>query len=109
MPGPLYRMHGATTGAYAIRNLAVTNRVVLTNKAPASLIRGFGGPQLYLALERLVQRIAIELGLDPLEVIRAISFRPGRFPTRPQPGRCTIPATTSAASIWPSVRGGSRI
>ena len=70
MPGPLYRMHGAVTGAYDIANVDVTNRVVLTNKMPASLIRGFGGPQLYLALERLVQRIAVELGLDPLAVIR---------------------------------------
>ena len=49
MPGPLYRMHGAITGAYDIENVEVTNRVVLTNKMPASLIRGFGGPQLYLA------------------------------------------------------------
>ena len=48
----------------------MVNRVVLTNKMPASLIRGFGGPQLYLALERLVQRIAIELKLDHLEVIK---------------------------------------
>jgi 2-furoyl-CoA dehydrogenase large subunit len=70
MPGPLYRMHGAITGAYAIANVDVVNRVVLTNKMPASLIRGFGGPQLYLALERLVQRIAVELDLDPLDVIR---------------------------------------
>jgi 2-furoyl-CoA dehydrogenase large subunit len=70
MPGPLYRMHGAITGAYDIANVDVINRVVLTNKMPASLIRGFGGPQLYLALERLVQRIAIELGLDHLDVIK---------------------------------------
>ena len=61
MPGPLYRMHGAITGAYYISHVQVTNRVVLTNKMPASLVRGFGGPQLYLALERLTQRIAIEL------------------------------------------------
>ena len=70
MPGPLYRMHGAITGAYDIANVDVVNRVVLTNKMPASLIRGFGGPQLYMALERLVQRIAIELGLDHLDVVR---------------------------------------
>ena len=63
-------MHGALTGGYDIANLDVINRVVLTNKMPASLIRGFGGPQLYLALERLVQRIAVELGLDHLDVIR---------------------------------------
>ncbi len=54
MPGPLYRMHGAVTGAYDIANVDVKNRVVLTNKMPSSLIRGFGGPQLYLALERLM-------------------------------------------------------
>lgn len=86
MPGPLYRMHGATTGAYAIRHVAMTNRVVLTNKAPAALIRGFGGPQLYLMLERLVHRIAIELGLDPLDVIRTNLISSGSFPYRTAPG-----------------------
>ena len=57
------------TGAYDIAHVEVKNRVVLTNKMPASLIRGFGGPQLYLAIERLMQRIAVELALDPLEVL----------------------------------------
>ena len=86
MPGPLYRMHGASTGAYDIANLAMTNRVVLTNKAPAALIRGFGGPQLYLALERLMQRIAVELGLDPLDVIRKNLIGSGKFPFRTAAG-----------------------
>jgi 2-furoyl-CoA dehydrogenase large subunit len=69
-PATLYRMHGNLTGAYDIRHLTVRNRVVLTNKTPSGLNRGFGGPQLYYPLERLMQRIAVELGLDPLEVIR---------------------------------------
>ena len=86
MPGPLYRMHGAVTGAYDIANVAVKNRVVLTNKMPASLIRGFGGPQLYLALERLMQRIAIELKLDPLEVIRRNLIAAQKFPYRTAAG-----------------------
>jgi 2-furoyl-CoA dehydrogenase large subunit len=86
MPGPLYRMHGAITGAYDIPNVDVTNRVVLTNKMPASLIRGFGGPQLYLALERLVQRIAVELGLDHLDVIRRNLVPPEKFPYRAAAG-----------------------
>ena len=86
MPGPLYRMHGAVTGAYDIAHVEVTNRIVLTNKAPASLIRGFGGPQLYLALERLVQRIAIELGLDPLDVIRRNLVPAKSFPYRAAAG-----------------------
>jgi 2-furoyl-CoA dehydrogenase large subunit len=69
-PATLYRMHGNLTGAYDIKNLSVRNRVVLTNKTPTGLNRGFGGPQMYYPLERLVQRIAIELSLDPVEVIR---------------------------------------
>jgi 2-furoyl-CoA dehydrogenase large subunit len=86
MPGPLYRMHGAITGAYDIANVDVINRVVLTNKMPASLIRGFGGPQLYLALERLVQRIALELKLDHLEVIKRNLVPAEKFPYRAAAG-----------------------
>jgi 2-furoyl-CoA dehydrogenase large subunit len=86
MPGPLYRMHGAVTGAYDIDHVEVKNRVVLTNKMPASLIRGFGGPQLYLALERLVQRIAVELKLDPLDVVRRNLIPAQKFPYRAAAG-----------------------
>src|SRR5215470_7937878 len=86
MPGPLYRMQGAVTGAYDIANVDVTNRIVLTNKMPASLIRGFGGPQLYLAIERLVQRIAVELGLDHLDVIRRNLIPTEKFPYRTAAG-----------------------
>jgi 2-furoyl-CoA dehydrogenase large subunit len=86
MPGPLYRMHGAVTGAYDIENVKVTNRVVLTNKLPASLIRGFGGPQLYLALERLMAHIAVELKLDPLDVIRRNLIPARKFPYRTAAG-----------------------
>ena len=107
MPGPLYRMHGASTGAYDVAHLAVTNRVVLTNTMPAGLIRGFGGPQHYLALERLVQRIAAELNLDPLDVIRRNLVR-ATFPTAPPPARFTIRATTRARSRSRSATAGLR-
>ncbi len=86
MPGPLYRMHGSVTGAYDIPNVDVINRVVLTNKMPASLIRGFGGPQLYLAIERLVQRIAIELNFDPLDVIKRNLVPAAKFPYKTAAG-----------------------
>ena len=69
-PATLYRMHGNLTGAYDVRHVKIRNRIVLTNKTPTGLNRGFGGPQAYYPLERLMQRIAIELELDPLEVIR---------------------------------------
>jgi 2-furoyl-CoA dehydrogenase large subunit len=86
MPGPLYRMHGAVTGAYDIEHVAVKNRCVLTNKMPAGLTRGFGGPQLYLAIERLMQRIAVELKLDPLDVIRRNLIPARKFPYRTAAG-----------------------
>jgi 2-furoyl-CoA dehydrogenase large subunit len=64
-PATLYRMHGNMTGAYRVRDLAIRNRVVLTNKTPSGLNRGFGGRQVYLALERLIHRIAVMPGPRP--------------------------------------------
>ena len=68
-PATLYRMHGNLAGAYDIRHLRVRNRIVLTNKTPTGLVRGFGGPQIYYPLERLMQRIAATLGRDPLDIL----------------------------------------
>jgi 2-furoyl-CoA dehydrogenase large subunit len=85
-PATLYRMHGNLTGAYDIRHVSVRNRVVLTNKTPTGLNRGFGGPQMYYPLERLMQRIALELNLDPLEVIRRNLVRADAFPYRTATG-----------------------
>ncbi len=86
MPGPLYRMHGCMSGAYDIPNMSITNRLVLTNKTPAGLVRGFGGPQMYYALERLMQRIALTLDLNPLDVIRRNLIPAGAFPYRAAAG-----------------------
>lgn len=85
-PASLYRMHAILTGAYEIPHLAVTNRIVLTNRTPSGLNRGFGGPQVYFALERLMQRIAVELNLDPLDVIRRNLVPAERFPYRAAAG-----------------------
>ncbi len=85
-PATFYRMHGCLTGAYRIPNLKVRNRVVLTNKTPAGLVRGFGGPQVYFALERLIQRIAVELELEPLDVYRRNFIQATDFPYRATAG-----------------------
>ena len=85
-PASLYRTHGHMSGPYRIAHLEIHNRVVLTNKTPTGLNRGFGGPQVYFALERLVHRIAKTLGLDPLDVIRR-NLVPGEaFPYRAAAG-----------------------
>jgi len=79
-PATLYRMHGNMTGAYQVKNLVIRNRVVLTNKTPSGLNRGFGGPQVYFALDRLMHCIATTLDLDPLVVIRRNLVPSGAFP-----------------------------
>ena len=85
-PATLYRMHGNLTGAYDIRHVTVRNRVVVTNKTPTGLNRGFGGPQMYYALERLMQRVAVELKLDPIDVIRRNLVPTKAFPYRTASG-----------------------
>ena len=85
-PASLYRTHGHMTGPYRIPNLEIRNRVVLTNKTPTGLNRGFGGPQAYFALERLMHRIAKRLGLDPFDVIRRNLVPRNAFPYRAASG-----------------------
>ena len=85
-PASLYRTHGHMSGPYRIAHLEIRNRVVLTNKTPTGLNRGFGGPQVYFALERLVHRIAKTLGLDPLDVIRRNLVPRDAFPYRAAAG-----------------------
>ena len=69
-PATLYRMHGSLAGAYRVRNVAARNRIVLTNTIPSGLNRGFGGPQLYFGLERVMAIAARRLGIDPVELAR---------------------------------------
>jgi 2-furoyl-CoA dehydrogenase large subunit len=105
-PATFYRMHGCLTGAYSIPNLLVRNRVVLTNKTPAGLVRGFGGPQVYLALERLIQRIAVELKLDPLDVYRRNFIPAGAFPYRAPAGALLDSGNYQAALARALSEGG---
>jgi 2-furoyl-CoA dehydrogenase large subunit len=85
-PATLYRMHGSLSGAYRVRNVAARNRIVLTNRPPTSLNRGFGGPQLYFALERTMEIAARRLGVEPVELRRRNLVRRADFPYRTPSG-----------------------
>ena len=85
-PATLYRMHGSLSGAYRVPNVAVRNRVVLTNTIPSGLNRGFGGPQLYLGLERTMAIAAARLGLDPVELARRNLVTAAEMPYRTPSG-----------------------
>ena len=79
-PATLYRCFGNITGAYRIDAVRLRSRAIVTNKAPTGLNRGFGGQQLYFGLERLMDKIARTVGLDPLELRRRNLVRSGSFP-----------------------------
>ena len=85
-PATLYRMHGSLSGAYRVRNVAARNRVVLTNRLPSGLNRGFGGPQLYFGLERTMAIAARRLGLDPAELARRNLVPESEMPYRTPSG-----------------------
>jgi len=82
-PSTLYRCYGNITGAYRIGAVAIRARAVVTNTMPTGLNRGFGGQQLYFGLERLMDQVAAECGLDPVEVRRRnfVDSFPYRTPT----------------------------
>lgn len=67
-PASVYRMHSASNGCYRVRNISVRNRLVTTNKTPIGLNRGYGGPQFYFGLERVMDTAARRFGLDPAEL-----------------------------------------
>jgi carbon-monoxide dehydrogenase large subunit len=67
-------------GPYRIRNYQCRVRVALTNKAPAGAYRGAGQPEAVFATERIVDRVADELGLDPAEVRRKNFIAAHEFP-----------------------------
>ncbi|MEM4414952.1 MAG: xanthine dehydrogenase family protein molybdopterin-binding subunit, partial [Candidatus Caldarchaeum sp.] len=56
------------TGPYKIPHLSIDACAVFTNKAPYWACRGFGKYDATVALERMLDSVARELGLDPLNV-----------------------------------------
>ncbi|HWL49940.1 MAG TPA: xanthine dehydrogenase family protein molybdopterin-binding subunit [Acidimicrobiia bacterium] len=68
------------SGPYAVPALNATVDVVFTNATPTGAIRGAGRPNAAFALERLVDAIARELGIDRAEVRRRNFVPPGDLP-----------------------------
>jgi carbon-monoxide dehydrogenase large subunit len=55
-------------GPYDIANYETDCKVVLTNRTPNAPYRGAGRPEVCFAMERSIDLVANELGLDPAEV-----------------------------------------
>jgi CO/xanthine dehydrogenase Mo-binding subunit len=64
-------------GPYRCDNVRITARAVATNTPPNGAFRGFGAPQVAFAYEMQMEKIAAEMGMDPLELRQINMLREG--------------------------------
>ncbi len=75
-------------------NIRFYTDVVYTNTPPAGAFRGYGAPQGFWPVEIQMDRIALDLGMDPIEFRLKNSLRPGElhpFSTAWSEGREPMP------------------
>jgi xanthine dehydrogenase D subunit len=72
-------------GPYRCDSVAIDGVGARTNNPPCGAMRGFGAVQVCVAYEAQMDKLAAELGMDPLEVRRRNALAPGdRMPTTGQ-------------------------
>jgi CO/xanthine dehydrogenase Mo-binding subunit len=67
-------------GVYRIPRVAARGRAVVTNTVPVTAYRGAGRPEATATIERAMDLLALELGMDPVEVRRRNLIPPDAFP-----------------------------
>ncbi len=67
-------------GPYRLKNYYSEFKVIYTNKVPVSPYRGAGRPHAVFVMERIMDRIASELHLDPADVRSRNFIEPDEFP-----------------------------
>ncbi|TLN24895.1 xanthine dehydrogenase, partial [bacterium] len=97
-------------GAYRKQpNIRFYSDVVYTNTPPAGAFRGYGVPQGYWPLERHMDWIARDLGIDPIELRMKNALRAGElhpFSTAWSEGREPRPETIHTVGLEECVRQG---
>lgn len=74
-------LHGTLmSGNYSVPNVYVNVKAVFTNTAPVDAYRGAGRPEATYSLERVIDKCARELGIDPLELRKKNFVKPDQFP-----------------------------
>jgi aerobic carbon-monoxide dehydrogenase large subunit len=71
---------------YAVPTAHVTTQGIFTNTAPLTVYRGAGRPEAAYLIERLMDRAAVELGRDPVEIRRRNMIPPANLPYRTPTG-----------------------
>ncbi|WP_095590171.1 xanthine dehydrogenase family protein molybdopterin-binding subunit [Actibacterium ureilyticum] len=74
------------TGPYDIKTVYLNTVGIYTNTTQVDAYRGAGRPEAIYALERIMDRAARELGIDPWELRRRNFIPPAAFPYKTQSG-----------------------
>jgi carbon-monoxide dehydrogenase large subunit len=74
------------SGCYKIPAISMELTAVFTNKMSTDAYRGAGRPEATFVIERMVNRIAGELGLDPVKVRKKNFPKPSEFPFKTATG-----------------------
>jgi carbon-monoxide dehydrogenase large subunit len=83
-----YESAQTVTLPYVIPAYHIDVKLALTNKVPVTPVRGAGQPQGAFVMERMLDRVARELGIDRAEVRRRNLIRPEQMPyTKPLKAR----------------------
>jgi CO/xanthine dehydrogenase Mo-binding subunit len=103
------RSNISTIGPYRIDNVEVDTLCVYTNNLFGGAFRGFGAPQVTFAHESILDEMAEQLGMDPLELRRRNAYRPGDRMISGQKLEGSVPCIETleqAASLceWPRRR-----
>lgn len=73
-------------GAYRIPAISIEVMGVFTNKMATDAYRGAGRPEATYVIERMMDRVARELGMDPVRIRRKNFIRPKDFPYKTATG-----------------------
>jgi aerobic carbon-monoxide dehydrogenase large subunit len=74
------------SGCYKIPAISMELTAVFTNKMSTDAYRGAGRPEATFVIERMVDRIALELGIDPVKVRMKNFPKPAEFPFKTATG-----------------------
>ena len=74
-------LHGTLmAGNYTVPLVYVNVKAVFTNTAPVDAYRGAGRPEATYSIERVIDKAARELGMDPIELRRKNFVKPDQYP-----------------------------
>ena len=88
-------------GPYEIPNVKVDAYDVYTNNVPRGAFRGFGGPQAVYCAEQMVNKLAVALKMDPVELRMCNLVKDGSLQTMgsPFPPGVTIREVTKTCAL----------